>query len=119
MGCERIGRAAQGRSGKDCHRVAIASGDNDDTGMDRAAVANGHEDAPGAPFVPRAAEQMKKHDTIDRPLLGEQELTDVTIHGSRTRMRGVKALNVEWRPWIAGFSQCPALNHYQIIHVGI
>ena len=49
----------------------------------------------------------------------QQEQTDVTIHSPRTRMRGVKALNVEWRPWIAEFQQCPALKQYQIIHVGI
>jgi len=48
-----------------------------------------------------------------------QELADVTIHSPRTRMHGVKATNVEWRPWIADFPACPALNHYQIIHVGI
>jgi hypothetical protein len=48
-----------------------------------------------------------------------QELTDVTVHSPRTQMRGVKALNVEWRPWIADFPECPALNQYQIIHVGI
>jgi len=48
-----------------------------------------------------------------------QELTDVTIHSPRTRMRGVKALNVESRPWIADFPVCPALKHYQIVHVGI
>jgi AraC-like DNA-binding protein len=47
------------------------------------------------------------------------DLIDVTIHSARTRMRGVKALNVEWRPWIADFPECPALNQYQIIHVGI
>ncbi len=49
----------------------------------------------------------------------DQEFTDVTIHSPRTRMRGVKALNVEFRPWLADFPECPALNHYQIIHVGI
>jgi hypothetical protein len=48
-----------------------------------------------------------------------QELTDVAIHPPSTRMRGVKALVVEWRPWIARFPECPALNQYQIIHVGI
>lgn len=47
------------------------------------------------------------------------ELTDVTIHSPRTRMRGVKAPNVEWRPWIADFPECPALPQYQMIHVGI
>ena len=49
----------------------------------------------------------------------QQELTDVTIHSPGTRMRGVKALDVEWRPWIAGFPECPALKQYRIIHVGI
>ncbi len=49
----------------------------------------------------------------------QQELTDVTVHPPSTRMRGVKALDVEWRPWIACFPECPALNQYRIIHVGI
>ncbi len=48
-----------------------------------------------------------------------KEFSDVTIHHPHTRFRGVKALNVERRPWIAGFPTCPALNQYQIIHVGI
>lgn len=47
------------------------------------------------------------------------DLADETIHHPSTRMRGVKALNVEARPWIAPFPECPALNPYQIIHVGI
>jgi AraC-like DNA-binding protein len=47
------------------------------------------------------------------------ELTDSTVHSPRTRTRGVKALNVEPRPWIAHFPTCPALNQYQIVHVGI
>src|SRR5438552_7483230 len=49
----------------------------------------------------------------------QQELSDVTVHSPGTRMRGVKALDVEWRPWIAGFPECPALKQYRIIHVGI
>jgi AraC-like DNA-binding protein len=49
----------------------------------------------------------------------QPELTDVTIHSPRTQMRGVKALNVEWRSWIADFPECPALNPHRIIHVGI
>src|SRR5437867_2604346 len=57
--------------------------------------------------------------TVAQSIPTQQKLADVTIHSPRTRMRGVKALNVEWRPWIADFPQCPALNHYQIIHVGI
>ena len=48
-----------------------------------------------------------------------KESADVTIHSPRTRMDGVKALNVEWRPWIADFPECAALNPFQIIHVGI
>jgi len=47
------------------------------------------------------------------------ELTDVTIHSLRTRMRGVRATNVESRPWIADFPVCQTLNQYQIIHLGI
>lgn len=48
-----------------------------------------------------------------------QNLADLTIHNRRTRFRGVKALNVDWRPWIADFPVCPALNQYQMVHVGI
>jgi len=48
-----------------------------------------------------------------------QQLTDVTIHSPGTRMRGVKGLDVEWRPWIASFPECPALNQYRMVHVGI
>ena len=47
------------------------------------------------------------------------ELADVTIHGTRTHMRGVRAMNVELRPWIENFPVCQALSQYQIIHVGI
>src|SRR5687767_13158496 len=47
------------------------------------------------------------------------ELKDETIHARGTRIRGVKAASVEWRPWIADFSVCPALTQYQIVHVGI
>ena len=49
----------------------------------------------------------------------QQDLTDVTIHAPGTRMRGVKALDVEWRAWIAGFPECQALNQHRIVHVGI
>jgi AraC-like DNA-binding protein len=49
----------------------------------------------------------------------KEDLTDVTIHSPRTQMRGVRAANVELRPWIADFPVCQALNLYQIIHVGI
>jgi AraC-like DNA-binding protein len=48
-----------------------------------------------------------------------KELLDITVHGPRTRMRGVQALNVDPRPWIAKFPICAALNQYQIVHVGI
>jgi AraC-like DNA-binding protein len=48
-----------------------------------------------------------------------EELTDVTIHAPRTSMRGVRAQNVELRPWIADFPVCHSLNLYQIVHVGI
>lgn len=48
-----------------------------------------------------------------------EELVDLTIHSSRTRMRGVRAPNAESRPWIEGFPVCQALTQYQIIHMGI
>ena len=47
------------------------------------------------------------------------ELKDLTVHARGTRMRGVKALHVESRPWIEEFPACPALNQYQMVHVGI
>src|SRR5687767_7358557 len=47
------------------------------------------------------------------------QLKDVTVHSPKTRTHGVKALNVESRPWIDHVPVCPALNQYQIIHVGI
>jgi AraC-like DNA-binding protein len=46
-------------------------------------------------------------------------LKDVTFHSALTRMRGVKAANVESRPWIDEFPVCQVLNQYQIVHVGI
>jgi AraC-like DNA-binding protein len=49
----------------------------------------------------------------------QQELADVTIHSPRTRMHGVRAMNVELRPWIADFPVCQTLNQYQIVHIGI
>jgi AraC-like DNA-binding protein len=48
-----------------------------------------------------------------------KNLADVTIHSPKTRTRGVQAMNVDWRPWIASFPICAALNQYQIVHVGI
>jgi AraC-like DNA-binding protein len=48
-----------------------------------------------------------------------EQLTDVTIHAKGSRIRGVKAAKVESRPWIEDFPVCPALNQYQLVHVGI
>jgi AraC-like DNA-binding protein len=48
-----------------------------------------------------------------------KELTDETILSARTRMRGVRAADVELRPWIADFPVCQTLNQYQIVHIGI
>ena len=48
-----------------------------------------------------------------------EELTDITIHSTRTHMTGVKAMNVEARPWIANFPDCRTLNQYYMVHVGI
>src|SRR4026209_1724894 len=47
------------------------------------------------------------------------EIKDVTVHSPRTRILGVKAQWVESRPWIVDFPVCPALNQYQIVHVGM
>jgi AraC-like DNA-binding protein len=49
---------------------------------------------------------------------GDALARDLTVHAAGTRMRGVKALNVESRPWIDPFPACPALNLYHIIHLG-
>jgi AraC-like DNA-binding protein len=46
-------------------------------------------------------------------------LTDETVHAPGTVTHGAKAVGVESRPWIAEFPVCPALNQYQIVHVGI
>src|SRR6266567_9633298 len=56
-----------------------------------------------------------------RPLMTEcnEGLSDVTIHGPRTRLRGVRAPHVELRPWIQDFPVCQALSQYRIVHVGI
>lgn len=48
-----------------------------------------------------------------------RELQDETVHAPGTRMNGVKALNVESRPWVDGFPISPALNQYHLVHVGI
>ena len=57
----------------------------------------------------------------DLPSIGVSEtpLQDETVHSARTRMHGIKALNIDARPWIENFAVCPALNQYHIIHVGI
>lgn len=47
------------------------------------------------------------------------ERTDVTTIGPSTRMRGVRAANIEPRPWLEGFPICKALAQYQILHIGI
>jgi len=44
---------------------------------------------------------------------------DVSVHGPKTRLRGVKAAKVDYRPWIASFPVCRILNQYQIAHVGL
>lgn len=50
----------------------------------------------------------------------EDELCrDETVHAERSVMRGVKAPNVEPRPWIDQFPVCPALSQHHLLHVGI
>jgi tetratricopeptide (TPR) repeat protein len=51
--------------------------------------------------------------------MADESHTDVTIHGPRTRLRGVKAARVEHRPWLEPFPVCPILNRYRIAHVGL
>jgi AraC-like DNA-binding protein len=48
-----------------------------------------------------------------------QILVDLTEHGPETHLRGVKAPQVEYRPWLASFATCPALTEHQIAHVGL
>ena len=49
----------------------------------------------------------------------DQELADFTRHARSTRVRGVKAQQVESRPWIDHFPASPALNQHRFVHVGI
>jgi AraC-like DNA-binding protein len=49
----------------------------------------------------------------------ETGLIDVTEFGPRTRMRGVRAANIEARAWLENFPVCQALNQYQMIHIGV
>jgi AraC-like DNA-binding protein len=49
----------------------------------------------------------------------QDKLVDVTIHSPYTRMQGVRAANVEARPWLESFPVCQTLKLYEIIHVGI
>ncbi len=56
---------------------------------------------------------------LQRMLANAQLDKDVSVHGVGTRMWGVKAADVDDRPWIASFPVCPALNQYHIAHVGI
>ncbi len=49
----------------------------------------------------------------------DAELSDITVHNPRARMRGVRAPHVEPRPWIESFPVCHILTQYQIIHVGV
>lgn len=44
---------------------------------------------------------------------------DVTVHGPGTKMRGVQAVKVDFRPWLSSFEICPALDKHQITHVGL
>lgn len=48
-----------------------------------------------------------------------EQLSDVTILSRRTRLRGVRAANIEMRPWLQNLPVCQTLSQYQIIHVGI
>src|SRR5258707_15366284 len=50
---------------------------------------------------------------------GQAELVDVTVHSTRTRMRGVRATHVESRPWIENFPVCQTLDQYSMVHIGI
>lgn len=51
--------------------------------------------------------------------MADERNVDVTVHGPRTKLRGVKAARVEYRPWLAAFPVCPILNRYRIAHVGL
>jgi AraC-like DNA-binding protein len=45
--------------------------------------------------------------------------SDVTIHSAQTRMHGVRAADVELRPWITNSPVCKSLNQYRMVHVGV
>jgi AraC-like DNA-binding protein len=59
------------------------------------------------------------HQEPGAPAVAATELRDLTVHSPRTKFRGVKALNVDARPWIDPFPVCPALNQYHLVHIGI
>lgn len=44
---------------------------------------------------------------------------DETVHAAGSKMRGVKAANVEPRPWIDQFPICQSLHQNNLLHVGI
>jgi AraC-like DNA-binding protein len=48
-----------------------------------------------------------------------EQLSDVTLLGRRTRLRGVRAANIEMRPWLQNLPLCQTLSQYQILHAGI
>lgn len=49
----------------------------------------------------------------------QQPRKDISVHGSGTRLRGVKAAGADCRPWISSFPVCPLLDQYHIAHVGL
>ena len=53
------------------------------------------------------------------PRDSSEQLSDFTVHATGSRIRGVKAADVQPRPWIESFPVCPALNQYRLVHVGI
>jgi AraC-like DNA-binding protein len=47
------------------------------------------------------------------------EPADITMHGPRTRHRGVRVSAADEREWLQPFPICPALAMHQIMHLGI
>jgi AraC-like DNA-binding protein len=67
----------------------------------------------------KASQKKNRADNVPNVHPGDSELIDITVHARDTRFSGVKAANVEPRPWIENFPACPALNQHRFMHVGI
>jgi AraC-like DNA-binding protein/quercetin dioxygenase-like cupin family protein len=64
----------------------------------------------GVDGAPLLAEERSAAATVDR---------DVTCHGKGTRFQGVRVGTEDPRPWLKRYMVCPALDRYQMLHLGI